>query len=184
MSRAKSKTTTLASEAEAQATLAYYITLDNQLRQAQLERDDAIAEANAAFAERAAVIKPIATGLVKELHRYCDAHRDELFRHRKSINWQDATLGYRTGNPKLKLAGSSEEEIIDDFADDEMLDMFVRTTRELAKAPIIRLLTSCEPLEPDALECLEALQRHGLTVEQRETFFIDRPDMTSAGEAA
>jgi phage host-nuclease inhibitor protein Gam len=184
MTRTKSKATLLQNESEAQSVLARYIVCDNELRTAQIERDHIVAAANERFASTKAQITPIASALVKELHRYFDAHRDDLLKSRKSIDWQDTTIGYRTGTPKLKFTSNSEEEIIDDFADDEWLDALVRTRRELDKQAIIKLLIAKEPLESDLAETLAIIQGHGMTIEQRETFFIDRPDMATAGETA
>jgi phage host-nuclease inhibitor protein Gam len=183
MTRRKSKTPDLASEAEAQSVLARYIEHDNNLRQAALERDNVVAAANERFAAAAASIRPLAKACVQILHSYFDTNRAEILGRRKSIIWQDAQLGYRTGMPKLKFTGKSEEEVIDEFADHELLDAFVRTKHSLDKQALIKLLTSTDHVDDEmmsvALECADL----GLTTEQSETFFIERDDLDSVGEA-
>jgi phage host-nuclease inhibitor protein Gam len=184
MTRRKSQTSMLQSEAEAQTVLARYIEHDNALRQAALERDNVVAAANERFAATAATLKPLTKTCVQILHSYFDTNRTEILGRRKSVSWQDAALGFRTGMPKLKFTQATEDEVIDDFCDDDLLDTFVRKKYSLDKQALIKTLSSTDHVDDDMMSIAATCHDHGITIEQSETFFIDRDDLTNAGDAA
>ncbi|MCX7009660.1 MAG: host-nuclease inhibitor Gam family protein [Kiritimatiellaeota bacterium] len=86
----------------------------------------------------------------------------EEFGARKSIDMTHGTVGFRTGQPKLKtLAGWTWERVKDTLG--LILPDYIRTKAEVDKE---RLLADREALA-------DVLRKVGVRVEQDESFFVD-----------
>lgn len=99
------------------------------------------------------------------LQSYATEHRAELFKTRRSLDMAHGTIGFRTGQPRLKtLRGftwASALELVREF-----MPSYIRTTEEIAKD---RLLADAR-----CQEAPEQMERCGICMVQDETFYVTR----------
>lgn len=101
--------------------------------------------------------------LLKALEAYASAHREAMLpKDAKSVRTHLSRWGFRLGNPTLKtLAGWTWD----------------RVTEALRKGKKMAMLrVKYEPMKDALLEKMnaESLEKFGMSVEQSETFFVER----------
>jgi phage host-nuclease inhibitor protein Gam len=99
--------------------------------------------------------------LHRDVQAYADAH-PELFARAKSVEFVHATIGFRTGTPKLaKLRAFTWATVLELVR--EKLPAYLRVSEEVNKE---KLLADREALGEDGLRAV------GVAARQDETFFI------------
>lgn len=110
------------------------------------------------------------------LQAFALENQDELFSKKKSLEMVHGTIGFRTGNPKLKtLKGftwASALQLVKEFLPD-----YVRTTEEIAKDRLLSerdvdVIKPGDPLGP-GVPLREIMPKCGISVVQDETFFVE-----------
>lgn len=102
--------------------------------------------------------------LTEALSAWSDANREEFGKHR-SVQFVHGTMGWRTGNPTLKLLSRwTWEKVLDNLLSIGRKDL-VRTKFEVNKEVI--LAQARQPVKPLEIGPL------GLRVEQGEPFFVE-----------
>lgn len=154
------------------------------------ERDRAIARIKGEYDLTAAPLAPKIQEIFRQLRAWWAVAAPELTAgKRKSIELAGVIIGERTTPPALQLPKGRKAE---DIAD-ELLNWFggdlVVTTNKLDKQAIIKLLRlSLDPdaADPDTLAALSVrgvlIEELGLSVIQKEEFFVDRPDKPATVE--
>ncbi len=114
------------------------------------------------------------------LQSYATENQTELFAKKKSLEMAHGTIGFRTGNPKLKtLKGftwASALELVKAF----MPFTYVRTTEEVAKDRMLAdrdleevALYDTPSGDDRTVSMKEAMAKCGIQVVQDETFFVE-----------
>lgn len=163
-------TITVSSRAEAELVVNDIATLANEIATLTAELDAqriALNEKYSPMIEQRGVKMNFLTG---DLEAWAYAHREE-FGKKKSIEFLNGSLGFRTGTPRLSLLNCrwTWETVTD--AVSRLLPNFIRNKPVLDKAGII---ASADDLE-------EFLPQVGLKVTQGECFFVE-PKLTSPAE--
>lgn len=95
---------------------------------------------------------------------YATENREELFSKRKSIETTHGTLGFRTGQPKLKtkkgFTWAAVLEVLKEFGKN-----YVRTVEEPAKDKLLA--------DREDEECKKIMDKCGILVAQDETFYVE-----------
>ena len=98
------------------------------------------------------------------LQAYAVGNQAELFTKKKSLDMAHGTIGFRTGNPKLKtmkgFTWASALNLVREF-----LPSFIRTTEEIAKDKLLA--------DRDTEGMGEKMAQCGITVTQDETFYVE-----------
>lgn len=112
------------------------------------------------------------------LQSYATENQAELFAKKKSLDMAHGTIGFRTGNPKLKtLKGftwASALELVKTF----LPSGYVRTTEEVAKDKLLadrdlEEVTVFDQGNGRTATMSEAMSKCGIQVVQDETFFVE-----------
>ncbi|MFN3371020.1 MAG: host-nuclease inhibitor Gam family protein [Sphingomonadaceae bacterium] len=166
---------------EAIAMLSRFADLDLALEQAAAEAERLIAQVRADRDARAEPLKAEMKALFNQLKPWWAVSHEALTDgRRKSIELGGCQIGHRTTTPRLDTGRLlTEAELIDSL---EMLGFeawAIRVRKELDKPALIAALRRAEDVRPDGSPTLEAadaiaLQGLGLSVQQREEFFIAR----------
>lgn len=110
------------------------------------------------------------------LQTYATENQAELFNKKKSLDMVHGTIGFRTGNPKLKtikgFTWASALQLVKEF-----LPGFIRSTEEIAKDRLLserdtEVLKPGDPLGP-GVPLREVMVKCGISVVQDETFFVE-----------
>ena len=101
---------------------------------------------------------------LKLAQEFCDAHAELFPKDRKSLDLVHATVGYRTGQPKLKtLRGWTWGKVLDAMRDVSALKKFIRTKEEPDKEGLIARRE----------ELVDVLPLAGMQCVQEESFFVE-----------
>lgn len=110
------------------------------------------------------------------LQAYAVENQAELFSKKKSLEMVHGTIGFRTGNPRLKtLKGftwASALQLVKEF-----LPGYVRSAEEIAKDRLLserdtEVARPGDPLGP-GVPLREVMAKCGISVTQDETFFVE-----------
>jgi phage host-nuclease inhibitor protein Gam len=115
-------------------------------------------------------------GAFDVLQSFATENEQELFGKKKSLEMAHGTIGFRTGNPKLKtLKGftwASALQLVKEFLPD-----YIRTTEEIAKDKLLADRdTEIEAQReggPVKTKLGEEMSRCGIQVVQDESFFVE-----------
>ena len=110
-------------------------------------------------------LKAMSPALYREVMQvFATENREELFSKRKSMETTHGTLGFRTGQPKLKtkkgFTWAAVLELLKKFGKD-----YVRTVEEPAKDKLLA--------NRDNEECQQLMEDCGILVAQDETFYVE-----------
>ncbi|WP_373489984.1 host-nuclease inhibitor Gam family protein [Parasphingorhabdus sp.] len=151
--------------------------------------DEQIDQAKALRDENVAVLKPKLGIAFDKLQAYYSANEDALTDGKKrSVELGPVTIGERLTTPKLKLPKDQKDvDIIvwlRSFPDaDRFAKRFLREKVELDKQALIAALKSTEtPREGQDLMDSEELAKKGLTIKQKDEFFVKLPEEESSGQ--
>jgi phage host-nuclease inhibitor protein Gam len=133
--------------------------IDDEILRIRTSREGDLVDLAAAIKEKSALVQA-----------WADANHD-AFGNRKSLTLTHGTIGYRTGNPKVKtLAGWTFSRVLEKLKSLPWGHAFVRVKEELDKDAILSTHATGS-FSPGDLRTI------GVRVEQDETFFVD-PNLT------
>lgn len=141
-----------------------YAAADAQQRKLTAEMDSKFVEIRERYADRLAALETEKEDAFDKMQVFATENREELFTKRKSMETTHGTLGFRTGNPKLKARkGMTWAGIL------ELLKIkgknYVRTVEEVAKDKLLA--------ERDLDDCKEVMDACCIDVVQDETFYVE-----------
>jgi phage host-nuclease inhibitor protein Gam len=163
----KSLTIAIASRSEAEQVINEMAVLANEVAGLKAEMDAHIIAEKERYSPLITSRESQLEQRAADLEAWAIAHPDE-FGKKKSIDFLNGSLGFRTGTPKLSLLNRkwTWETVTD--AVSRLLPNFIRSKPEVDKAGIIA--------QADELE--EFLPQVGLKVTQGESFFVE-PKITT-----
>jgi phage host-nuclease inhibitor protein Gam len=151
---------------EADTLLGEIGTLQRQIDRIELDLSEAVAAAKKASADQA---KPLAEQIKAKVSALCaflTANRDTVIpAGRKSVSVSQGVMGFRLGNPTVKVAKGQDDAVIATLARLELTDL-LRQVVEIDKEAILR--------NPAAIAGLA-----GIGVEQVETFYVKPLDVSA-----
>lgn len=156
-------TSTIASRADLENAVGNYAQTILAKEAAMAKLTGRLAAIRAEYEETCAQLDKKAQAQFEDIAAYITLHPEEIPTGRKSIDLLHGTLGYRTGNPSVRLPrGVGEEDMIERLRA-AGLGGYVRTRDELDRAAIL----ASEDAERATLEA------HGLRIVQSERFFVE-----------
>ncbi len=113
--------------------------------------------------------------LAAALRAWAESHPDEFPNGRKSIQFTQGSLGFRTGTPKLALLNRlwNWDRVHKALISFGLAKDYLRTKEEVDKEAIIAATAA----NPDKAGAALACAAFGTKVVQEESFFVD-PDIT------
>jgi len=163
MARKTTKTAANITLPEAQELMHQLAETDAKVRELTAKQDQEMAKIREKYAAKMADLKEHCANLETRLQTFAEANRNELFITRKSLDWNNGTLGFRTGTPALKTRKGYQWAGVLELVKSRLPE-YVRTKEEVMKD---RLLADRETLT-DA-----TLAEVGVEVVQEEKFFIE-----------
>lgn len=160
----KQKLSSLKSRADADAAVSRLV--DRQIVAAgvHITMEARLAEIRGMYAEELGALGQEISELLDQVEAWAVANPGE-FPPKKSLELTHATIGFRTGMPRLKpIKRTSWERILDLIKAESRLRKYVRTKEEVDREGLI---ADRDALGPETLETI------ALKVVQDETFFID-----------
>lgn len=141
-----------------------YATADAQQRSLTAEMDSKLVEIRESYADRLASLETEKKEAFEKMQVFATENREELFSKRKSMETTHGILGFRIGNPKLKVRkGMTWAGVL------ELLKIkgknYVRTVEEVAKDKLLA--------ERDLDKCKAVMDACYIDVIQDETFFVE-----------
>jgi len=153
------------SEDAARTAAAEWLAADIKLGKVQAEKREKVTPIVAKYEAQERELTDQKKEMEALLERYATENRDALLPgDKKSTGFEGTTIGFKKSPSSLKvLTGYELEEIITALEDDEILAQYVICKKEMDKAGILRNVAD---IGTGLLEDI------GLTVEQKETFFV------------
>lgn len=140
------------------------VEIEVQRRHLRNERDGRKLQIDEAYESKLAPLDAESKLKLGQAQEFFDS-RPELFAKRKSIEFDTATVGYRTATPSLKtLRGWTWKKVLDAFLAHGFFKAFVRQINEVDKEAV---LARRDQLHSHDLALV------GVRVEQTETFYVD-----------
>ena len=128
------------------------------------ELDRKVNELRAGYEERAAALGKRAEIFFADVEAYLANNPEEIPAGRKSLELLHGTVGYRTGNPTVRLPRGADEAALCEELRGAGLPGYVRTRDEINREAVLAA-------DDDASETLAA---HGIKVTQtKDRFFIE-----------
>ena len=158
------RTTTIATREDLEATLGRYAAAVIEADALKAELDRKTNELHAGYEERAAALGKRVELLFADIEAYVANNPEEIPAGRKSLELLHGTVGYRTGNPTVRLPrGTDETALCEELRGAGFAD-FVRTRDELNREAV---LAADDPTR-------ESLAAHGVKVTQtKDRFYIE-----------
>jgi phage host-nuclease inhibitor protein Gam len=105
------------------------------------------------------------------LRAWAEANPDQFPKGRKSIQFVHGTIGFRTGNPTLKLLSRAWtwDKVLKTIIELGLSNRFIRTKEEVDKEAIIAADSTNATMASAAIAC----SSFGTKVVQDESFFVD-----------
>lgn len=163
MARKKTEIAATLTLPEAQELMHQLADRDAKVRELIAKQDQEMAKIREKYAAKMADLKEACTEIEARLQSFAEANREQLFTTRKSLDWNNGTLGFRTGTPALKTRKGYQWAGVLELVKSRLPD-YVRVKEEVMKD---RLLADRATLT-DAV-----LAEVGIEVTQSETFFIE-----------
>jgi phage host-nuclease inhibitor protein Gam len=136
-----------------------------------IERDETAAEMNAAlqqvrehFEPRLARLDADVAPLLADVKGWAEEHRLTAFGEKRSLDLLHATIGFRTGNPRLGLRRGVKWNMVLDMLKTVLGGAYVRSKEEVDREGLLR--------DREALGAGK-LARLGVEVVQDEAFFLE-----------
>lgn len=166
---------------EAVALLTRFAELDRALEYGNALAEDGIAKIRAIRDARHAPVKAEMKDIFNRLKPWWAVSHEALTDgRRKSVELGGCQIGHRTTTPRLDTGKAlTEAELIEELEFLGFEAWSIRVKKELDKPALIAALRRAEEVRPDGGPTLEAadaiaLRGLGLSVQQREEFFIAR----------
>jgi phage host-nuclease inhibitor protein Gam len=173
MNRTKKKVTTLIMQPEVPEYVRRFAAATSKIKAIEAEIELQKQEIVKRYEQRLATLNELRDTCVATLQNFCEYHREDLFKTRKSMELPHGTIGFRTGTPKVeKDKRVTWEAVLEDLkAIDET---FVRTKQEPNKDAIIA--------QRNDDKTMFKLNKIGLHVVQDETFFVEAKEENLVAE--
>jgi phage host-nuclease inhibitor protein Gam len=152
------------------------VEMSTQLAEHKAARDKRIAEINTEFdAEHRDLMQEI-DAITTSCHLYCSAHPEIFAPKKRSLEFGNATVGFRTNPPKVEMLHKKDtwENVAFRIQAQPWGEPYVRETIECKKDSLIADRKTLTP---------EQLRTVGIDITQGETFFI-APNNQSAAPVA
>jgi phage host-nuclease inhibitor protein Gam len=146
----------------------------NQQRRLSAQMDEEVAALRARYEEPLAGLAADLAGHTATLKQWAQAHPEE-FAKRKSIEFVQGTLGFRTGSPRLTLRSRkwNWDEVVRAIKT-RNLPGFLRAKEEVDKERILGLAAGAPDLRRFNRDVLEPI---GVKITREESFFVN-PKLT------
>ena len=164
MARVKKTVVTGVTREQMEDAFGRYASADAEVQSINAAMDKQFVAIREKHADRLAVLEQEKTEAFEVIQVFATENREELFSKRKSMETTHGTLGFRTGQPKLKtkkgFTWAAVLELLKKFGKD-----YVRTVEEPAKDKLLA--------NRDDEECQQLMEDCGIIVDQGETFFVE-----------
>lgn len=164
MARVKKTVVTGVTREQMEDAFGRYASADAEVQSINAAMDKQIVAIREKHADRLAVLEQEKTEAFEVMQVFATENREELFSKRKSMETTHGTLGFRTGQPKLKtkkgFTWAAVLELLKKFGQD-----YIRTVEEPAKD---KLLANREDED-----CQQVMKDCGILVAQDETFYVE-----------
>ena len=164
MARVKKTVVTGVTREQMEDAFGRYASADAEVQSINAAMDKQFVAIREKHADRLAVLEQEKTEAFEVIQVFATENREELFSKRKSMETTHGTLGFRTGQPKLKtkkgFTWAAVLELLKKFGKD-----YVRTVEEPAKDKLLA--------NRDNEECQQLMEDCGIVVDQGETFFVE-----------
>ena len=164
MARVKKTVVTGVTREQMEDAFGRYASADAEVQSINAAMDKQFVAIREKHADRLAVLEQEKTEAFEVMQVVATENREELFSKRKSMETTHGTLGFRTGQPKLKtkkgFTWAAVLELLKKFGQD-----YIRTVEEPAKD---KLLANREDED-----CQQVMKDCGILVAQDETFYVE-----------
>ena len=164
MARVKKTVVTGVTREQMEDAFGRYASADAEVQSINAAMDKQFVAIREKHADRLAELEQEKTEAFEVMQVFATENREELFSKRKSMETTHGTLGFRTGQPKLKtkkgFTWAAVLELLKKFGQD-----YIRTVEEPAKD---KLLANREDED-----CQQVMQDCGILVAQDETFYVE-----------
>lgn len=164
MARVKKTVVTGVTREQMEDAFGRYASADAEVQSINAAMDKQFVAIREKHADRLAVLEQEKTEAFEVMQVFATENREELFSKRKSMETTHGTLGFRTGQPKLKtkkgFTWAAVLELLKKFGQD-----YIRTVEEPAKD---KLLANREDED-----CQQVMKDCGILVAQDETFYVE-----------
>lgn len=164
MARAKKTVVAGVTREQMEEAFGQYALADAEVQGINATMDKQFVAIREKHADRLAELEQQKTEAFEVMQVYATEHKDELFTKRKSMETTHGTLGFRTGQPKLKtkkgFTWAAVLELLKKFGKD-----YIRTAEEVAKDKLLA--------NRDDDECQQLMMDCGILVVQDETFYVE-----------
>lgn len=164
MARVKKTVVTGVTREQMEDAFGRYASADAEVQSINAAMDKRFVAIREKHADRLAVLEQEKTEAFEVMQVFATENREELFSKRKSMETTHGTLGFRTGQPKLKtkkgFTWAAVLELLKKFGQD-----YIRTVEEPAKD---KLLANREDED-----CQQVMKDCGILVAQDETFYVE-----------
>ena len=164
MARVKKTVVTGVTREQMEDAFGRYASADAEAQSINAAMDKQFVAIREKHADRLAELEQEKTEAFELMQVFATENREELFSKRKSMETTHGTLGFRTGQPKLKtkkgFTWAAVLELLKKFGQD-----YIRTVEEPAKD---KLLANREDED-----CQQLMEDCGILVAQDETFYVE-----------
>lgn len=164
MARVKKTVVTCVTREQMEDAFGRYASADAEVQSINAAMDKQFVAIREKHADRLAELEQEKTEAFEVMQVFATENREELFSKRKSMETTHGTLGFRTGQPKLKtkkgFTWAAVLELLKKFGQD-----YIRTVEEPAKD---KLLANREDED-----CQQLMEDCGILVAQDETFYVE-----------
>lgn len=164
MARVKKTVVTGVTREQMEDAFGRYASADAEVQSINAAMDKQFVAIREKHADRLAELEQEKTEAFELMQVFATENREELFSKRKSMETTHGTLGFRTGQPKLKtkkgFTWAAVLELLKKFGQD-----YIRTVEEPAKD---KLLANREDED-----CQQVMKDCGILVAQDETFYVE-----------
>lgn len=151
---------------EANEALAAYAKATARTAKINAEMDLQFAKIREKYATELTSLENEREGAFDTLQAYATENQEELFAKKKSLDMVHGTIGFRTGNPKLKpLKKFTFAAALELMKTNKDMAPYIRTVEEINKEKLIA--------ERDTEGLPKLMESCGLSVVQEETFFVE-----------
>jgi phage host-nuclease inhibitor protein Gam len=149
------------------------VEMSTKLAKYKAERDKKIAKINTEFDEEHAELVQEIDAITTSCHLYCTAHPEIFGPKKRSIEFGNAVVGFRTNPPKVEKIHSKDtwENVAFRIQEQPWGESYVRETIECRKDALI---ADREKLTAEQLRTV------GVEITQGETFYIDPTNKSAA----
>ena len=164
MARVKKTVVTGVTREQMEDAFGRYASADAEVQSINAAMDKQFVAIREKHADRLAELEQEKNEAFEVMQVFATENREELFSKRKSMETTHGTLGFRTGQPKLKtkkgFTWAAVLELLKKFGQD-----YIRTVEEPAKD---KLLANREDED-----CQQVMKDCGILVAQDETFYVE-----------